>query len=847
MNLPNQNRLGDFEIIRELGRGGMGIVYEALQISLNRKVALKVLGTGLGLTRKSIDRFHREAEAAAKLHHTNIVPVYATGEENGAHFYAMELIDGPSLDRVIKSWAEPTQPKLKADESTAVASQAPAFDATASYAPGSPPLPSGLSTSSITSGTAHYDSIARMIADVADALDHAHKNNVIHRDIKPSNLLLGPDGRLSINDFGLARMLEQPGMTMTGEFVGTPAYMSPEQITAGRIPIDHRTDIYSLGATLYELLTQRPPFIAERRDQMLAQIVQKEPQAPRRINKSIPIDLETICLKALEKDPDRRYQSGGAFAEDLRRYINRFAIAARRAGVVGKAKKWIKRNPALTVAAFVILLALSGVGVLAWQAHEAEQRRVADEKRRNDELRNERQQNALERAMLAGMRGDFDEAERQIGDAELNGAPPGRIRLLRGQFADLRGDAADAVRHLEEAVKLMPDSVAARCMLAEAAFRLGRSEFALKLLPELQTLEPKTPEDFLYLGRIASRDDPVRGLQLMSEAIRQRDSPLARMIRSEAQSYRASDTADPEDARIAVEDATVALSMLRDNPNTIASAARAYLAEWIAWEANGDALKAADARKRMQQQVDALARFPDSPVASMFRCEVAMFTGAANAEELVKQRLDRFRTPYDASVYALLLSLRGDNQGAIACLEEFLNAQPDFATQLAYMHADSGRLDEAYRLYEAASKSDDLFTLIFAERIVRFLGRHDERRQIARRLSLPAMRWFGRRDWMLKIIRFEMDEVSARELLAAAGSSRLNLCEGHFYLGMAALSDGDRESARMHFRKAIETRVFDYNEYSSSQWMLSRLEKDPKWPPWIGMDGKPVEPKGDKK
>src|SRR5262249_13010402 len=149
-----------------------------------------------------------------------------------------------------------------------------------------------------------FDAVARMIADVADALDYAHRQGVIHRDIKPSNLLLSPDGRLSVNDFGLARVLEQPALSTTGELVGTPAYMSPEQITAGRVPVDPRTDIYSLGATLYELLTLRPPFTGRSRDQVLAQIIQKGPPRPRRLKPNVPKDLETICLKCLEKDPE---------------------------------------------------------------------------------------------------------------------------------------------------------------------------------------------------------------------------------------------------------------------------------------------------------------------------------------------------------------------------------------------------------------------------------------------------------------------------------------------------------------------------------------------------------------
>ena len=152
------------------------------------------------------------------------------------------------------------------------------------------------STTGLTSGASYFDTVARMIAEVADGLDYAHKNGVIHRDMKPSNLMLAPDGRVSINDFGLARMLEQPGMTMTGEFMGSPLYMSPEQMMAGRMPLDHRTDIYSLGATLYELLTLQPPFPGETRERIIAQIMTKEPVSLRKVNKRVPLDLETICL-----------------------------------------------------------------------------------------------------------------------------------------------------------------------------------------------------------------------------------------------------------------------------------------------------------------------------------------------------------------------------------------------------------------------------------------------------------------------------------------------------------------------------------------------------------------------
>src|SRR5262249_1628019 len=193
------------------------------QVSLNRKVALKVLAGSLGLTSKAVQRFHREAEAAAKLHHTNIVPVYATGEENGTHFYAMELIDGPSLDHVIRQIRRASKAHVPRTVNHVLAEAAQ----TGTYVPAdSQPTPTpGLTTSSLNLDSHYYDTVAKMIAEVAEGLDYAHKQGVIHRDIKPSNLLLAPTGRLSINDFGLARMLERPGMTISGEFVVTPAYM----------------------------------------------------------------------------------------------------------------------------------------------------------------------------------------------------------------------------------------------------------------------------------------------------------------------------------------------------------------------------------------------------------------------------------------------------------------------------------------------------------------------------------------------------------------------------------------------------------------------------------------------
>jgi serine/threonine protein kinase/Tfp pilus assembly protein PilF len=344
---PPGPRVGDFRIVREIGRGGMGVVYEAVQLSLSRSVALKTLPPGLGLTAQSVSRFQREAKAAAKLHHTHIVPVYAVGEEQGCHFYAMELVDGRSLAAVLHDLKDGRNDPLLGPVSAA--------------------RPDITSLSDAVSGSrSWFDTIARLVADVAEALHYAHGKGIVHRDVKPANLLLSRDGRLCVADFGLALVAQEPGMTLSGSLMGTPSYMAPEQVS-GRSRVDPRTDVYALGTVLYEMLTLRRPFEEAGREELLSAILSREPAPPRRVNSRVPLDLETICLKAIEKDPDRRYQSAHLLAEDLRAYLSHRPLAARRMGLGRRAAKWTRRHPVATTAtaASVLLLALGAVAVEA--------------------------------------------------------------------------------------------------------------------------------------------------------------------------------------------------------------------------------------------------------------------------------------------------------------------------------------------------------------------------------------------------------------------------------------------------------------------------------------------------
>ena len=652
-------RLGDFEIVREIGRGGMGVVYEARQVSLNRQVALKVLSGGLGLTPKAVQRFRREAEAAAKLHHTNIVPVYATGEEDGTHFYAMELIDGPSLDHVLRQMRK----------QGAKAPSSPELVATGPYVPESGSMAT-LSASSLSSDGHYFDTVARMVAEVADALEHAHKSGVIHRDIKPSNLLLAPDGRLSLNDFGLARVLEQPGMTISGEFVGTPAYMSPEQIAVGRIPLDHRTDIYSLGATLYELLTLQPPHKGQSREQVLAQIVHKEPTAPRRIQKKVPVDLETICLKCLEKDSDRRYHAAGKLAEDLRRYVNRFAISARRVGPVGRLVKWVRRRPAVAASLACVVVAAGVAALFAYHAYRVEQRRRIENEQAQAQVATLVREHALENALAAAMGGDLDKAEKAISEAEAHGATNAQVRMLRGLVAFCRGDHERAVVDLEQAVKLDPESVAARGILAMVYLKLDDWHRHWQTRTQLEALTPHTAEDYLFKGYAQIYLDLRQALQNVNEALRQSHSPLARAIRAEVRLCLAEDKTDPEEVERTVADIQFAKEYLPDNPYVLS------VSVWVHVVAANLYLEAGKLDKQKAAlnaaEYDARALKSRDTLIHPFRSLWVYFEQTGN-EPVCFDLARRATEKSDASVFAYHYALALHRRGRVAEALEVLN------------------------------------------------------------------------------------------------------------------------------------------------------------------------------
>jgi serine/threonine protein kinase/WD40 repeat protein len=396
---PIPEHLGDFRIVREIGRGGMGVVYEAVQESLDRHVALKVLPLHAFLEPSLLERFRREARAAAQLHHTNIVPVFGVGEHDGIHYYAMQYIQGQSLEEVIgevrrlrtgttatetvpkaasaaaasvlltgdfEHGAEPNETNGSGPVAVAQVSNLPSTDRQVGnlhYISGRTSGVVAGDNSSLTaqSSLQYFRSVARLGVQVAEALEYAHHQGILHRDIKPSNLLLDLHGIVWITDFGLAKADDNSELTRTGDIVGTIRFMAPERLDGSSEP---RSDIYGVGITLYELLTLTPAFADSQRARLIDRIMKDDPPPPRKLDPAIPRDLETIVLKSIAKEPARRYATAEEMAEDLRRFVADRPIQARRASWREQAWRWCRRNPAIAglTAAVALLLVLVALG-----------------------------------------------------------------------------------------------------------------------------------------------------------------------------------------------------------------------------------------------------------------------------------------------------------------------------------------------------------------------------------------------------------------------------------------------------------------------------------------------------
>ena len=614
-------RLGDFRILREIGRGGMGIVYEAEQESLGRHVALKVLPSQAMLDPRKHQRFQREAKAAARMHHTNIVPVYGVGEHEGLFYYVMQFIHGLGLDEVLvelknmhqarnaptrhaASTHEPAPAARRPDLSAADVAQSLltgqfarspaaaeedssarevgpyAVTATVMVQPGNeganqpsspaptagaeplvqipdapPPKPAEtpprLASSSVVlsgsgeksnlteSGRHYWRSVARIGIQVAEALDYAHSQGILHRDIKPSNLLLDTQGTVWITDFGLAKATtEGDNLTHTGDIVGTLRYMAPERFSGIS---DSRGDIYSLGVTLYELIVEQPAFEETDRGKLIKQVTNTSPARPRKINSAIPRDLETVVLKAIEREPSRRYATARALAEDLKRFVDDKPILARQASLAEQWWRWCRRNPvvaSLSAAMLLLLVALaigSTIVAIRFESQAKEEKRLRDkenmlrqiadkERDKAEDARKEaetnlgeaQRQKKLAEDNLRKARMAVDDSLTRISESKLlnvAGMQPLRKELLESALQYYRG----FLEQRSDDLAMQKDLATAYTRVAKITEEISSKEKALEAYQEAldrrKKLLEREPNDLEVQAEVAFHHQAIGRLQ----------------------------------------------------------------------------------------------------------------------------------------------------------------------------------------------------------------------------------------------------------------------------------------------------------------------------------------------
>ncbi len=848
------SKLGDFEIIREIGHGGMGVVYRARQLTLNREVALKVLPDYARHGRQAVRRFRNEARAAARLNHANVVPVYAQGDFEGHYFYAMKLVEGASLDQIIKAQPQRLSSTHAAQHSSSLnmspfaipqrtmKEELPTADAAH---PSDDDINHDAEISHRTKEDYRY--IASLLAGVADGLDHAHKHGVIHRDIKPHNIILGDDLQMYITDFGLAHLTSEPHMTLSGEIMGTPSYLSPEQAGGSTSEIDHRTDIYSLGVTLFELVTGERPFIGETRDQIIQAVCHQEATPLRRNIQSIPRDLETICLRTMEKDPQRRYPTASALAEDLRRFAEGRPILSRHVTFVERGAKWIRRHKAasLAMAVSVALLAVS----TGWVAsYSLSQQREADL--------------ILDGAYDWLVHSNYRKPEVVLDDiqqAQDMGASMAKLLFVQSLVDAGQGHPDRTIEKLNTLLDANPEHIEALYMKAWALWQQRQFDQSRSVVAFAATLGgPITPEAWFFRALAIHYDDPdsaAHSYQVARNMAGANNQYFPQASLNVARAYNqilfarrsldAFQEAEPVLLQL-VKDSfyagtahyllsityRLAAEIYRDTGN--ADKADEYFQTALSWAQQGELAAPLDNRpptavatclEKLGKLEDAIAardRAESLAVHDRQRCEGYYYRWRLHywlghldeaLTDIQQHAACDAEDPFFTHIYpALIDAERGDLTAAQARIEALANRQP-------YTASDSILAAAGYRLLGMEDAATTL--LISHQNQVSFL-------------SDPSIPIYDQ--WQRSLYDYCAGTQPFEVLLTLAQSSETPwkfLGEAYYHAGLKALASGDRVEAIKKFeqtRKSFDdTADFRYN----GGLVLRRLKADPTWPGWI--------------
>jgi serine/threonine protein kinase len=841
--------IGPYKLKEQIGEGGMGLVFVAEQQEpVRRKVALKIIKPGMD-SKQVIARFEAERQALAMMDHQNIAKVFDAGAtETGRPYFVMELVHGVPITEYCD--ANKLTPRERLE----------------------------------------------LFMPVCQAIQHAHQKGIIHRDIKPSNVLVTmyDDKPVpKVIDFGVAKAIEQrltekSVYTQFGTMVGTFEYMSPEQAEMNAFGVDTRSDIYSLGVLLYELLTGTTPLERQRlREAAFGEIVRliKEEEPPRpsvrlstsgalakvaaarqtdpgKLSRLVRGELDWVVMRCLEKDRSRRYDSASGLARDVERYLKDEPVEARAPSATYRLRKLLQRNKAAVLTTAVVAAALLlGTAVSVWQAlrasaeHErarlAEKTRLAAQKQHDDEMAALVRRQALDEAIAAAMSGELDKAKKAIHEAELKGVSPGQVHWLQGLVHFQRGETELAVEEFEQARKLMPESVAPLAMIARC-FNPTSPKFQ-QAYQDMLRLTPTTPEDYLCRGYAAGLVEQKQPIDDLDKAIELRDSPIARAFRATALTRIAADLGNLSMIERAQEDMKRAKVLLPGNSfvrqtslymqlhaaNLYAQAGQTENRRRVLEEAKGDA----DALKNIPIAVYVVIRF------HYFQ----QIGDDEAALDLLRQAVDHVGSRELSYRYALALYRQGSIGEALKVLDRRKQKDDDASDILRIFltaeQSEEGHQQAYERLLELAAQrqreSGQPIAHWSAPAALLFLGKKKEAAEFARgnaSLSEPA-RLADLLAGKLSEQQFLSEAARLADLLAGKLSeqtfvkevcgSRYFSCGHQYWVGMARLSEGDRKGAREAFKAAVDTGLYSMIYHAQSRIMLARLDSDPTWPKWI--------------